>query len=39
LYRRTFDYDEAERLYMQALRLDPENTTAKKGLAAIHKRK
>jgi radical SAM superfamily enzyme YgiQ (UPF0313 family) len=39
LYRLTADHDEAERLYMQALSLDPENTTAKKGMAAIHKSK
>jgi radical SAM superfamily enzyme YgiQ (UPF0313 family) len=39
MYRLAADHDEAERLYMQALFLDPENTTAQKGLAAIQKSK
>jgi cytochrome c-type biogenesis protein CcmH/NrfG len=39
LYRITADNAEAERMYMQALRLDPENATAKKGVAAIRRRK
>ena len=39
LYRRTADHDEAERLYMLALQLDPENSAAKKGIAAIRKTK
>jgi len=39
LNRLTANHDEAKRLYLQTLVLDPENTTAKKGLAAIHRRK
>lgn len=39
LYRLTADHHEAERMYMQALFLDPENTVAKKGVAAINKKK
>ena len=39
LFRLTADHYEAERLYMQALCLDPENTMAKKGVATIRRRK